>query len=101
MVIPEAAAHWWYLGIQLLKSRMGTLSTIKANYPQDVNRCCQALLEKWLESQSDASWDQLIEALESPLVEMVYLAERIKSRLGNMCCECHYHTSMTPVCRKI
>lgn len=90
MVVPEVSYKWKDLGIQLLKSgrKMGILNEIEANYSQDVRRCCQVMLEKWLELQSDASWGQLIEALESQAVEMVNLADRIRSTVGmvSLCC---------------
>ena len=38
-------------------------------------RCCQEMFKKWLETEN-ASWDQLLEALRSPSVQLVYLASQ-------------------------
>jgi len=49
---------WWDLGVQLLvsdKRRIGTLRIIAANYPQNVVKCCQTMLEEWLDVKMDAS----------------------------------------------
>ena len=60
------AVRWYDLGTQLLTDdTVGTLRVIKANHPNDVDICCNKMLEKWLELQPDATWSQLIKALNN------------------------------------
>ena len=61
--------------------RIATLKVIAANYPQNVVKCCQTMIEEWLEIRKDASWNQLIEALKSPGIELLHLASEINGRL--------------------
>ena len=53
------------------------LQEIKANYPNDVNKCCTEMFMKWLECKPDANWDQLASALSE--VGLTTAAENIKS----------------------
>ena len=54
---------WYDIGLELLDSDTATLDLIKKNNPMDADECCTEMFKKWLESNSDASWDQLIDAL--------------------------------------
>ena len=40
-------------------------------------RCCQEMFAKWLDTQENASWDQLLEALRNSGVQLESLANRI------------------------
>ena len=60
------AARWYDLGTQLLTDNtVGTLDVIKANNSNDVSACCNKMFVKWLQFQPDATWNQLIKALDS------------------------------------
>ena len=66
---PEAsgiAVKWYDLGIKLLdaKSGPGVLELIRADYPNDNNKCCKRMFLKWLSMKPDATWSQLVTALE-------------------------------------
>ena len=52
-------------------------------------RCCKEMFKKWLETEN-ASWDQLLEALRSPSVELEYLANQIKQMLVGKCARNSY-----------
>ena len=43
-------------------------------------RCCQEMFSKWLETEENASWDQLLEALRSSSVNLTQttLAKKIE-----------------------
>ena len=47
-------------------------------------RCCQEMFAKWLETPENASWDQLLEALRSPGVQLESLANQIDQMLVGM-----------------
>ena len=66
------AARWHDLGTQLLTDdTVGVLEVIKADHPNDVSACCNKMFAKWLELQPDATWSQLITALENIGMESV------------------------------
>ena len=73
---------WHYLGIELLDSSdIGELDTIEAEHPSDLNKGCIKMFELWLKKQPKASWNQLIEALRQPSVELDTLASKIEQML--------------------
>ena len=86
-VIKEVAAAcayrpdvWRDLGIELLgQGGIVELDVIKANNTDDVMKCCSKMLSLWLQLQIEASWNQLIEALEQ--VKLNRLAKEIKKAL--------------------
>ena len=58
------AIQWYELGVQLLDDdSTGVLDVIKADHPNNVTACCNEMLTKWLDMQHDASWSQLVTAL--------------------------------------
>ena len=78
-VVPEVAVKWKDLGIQLLDPTSGsTLDIIEKDFPRDVIKCCQCMLQKRLEKTPDASWNQLLAALKSPSVQLHHLASQIE-----------------------
>ena len=73
---------WHDLGIELLDpDDVEELDKIKAQYPQDLNECCKAMFQLWLRKQPDASWNQLIEALRQPGIELDTLASKVQQML--------------------
>ena len=85
-VVPGVADKWRVLGVQLLDPTSGsTLDIIERNNPRDVVRCCQCMLEKWLEMTPDASWNQILAALRSPSVQLHHLASQIEQEFIPKC----------------
>ena len=56
--------RWRDLGLELVDSNKA-LKVIEANHPSDVDSCCRVMFEKWLEMMPDASWNQLVAALNN------------------------------------
>ena len=63
----------------LVESRQ--LEIIQANGPGDVTKCCNEMFAKWLESDTSASWKQLITALQSPGIQLNTVADHIQKML--------------------
>ena len=64
-VTNQVASHWQKLGVQLLdEESVYKLKNIEKNYPNDVEKCCSEMLEYWIETDPEASWDTLIDALD-------------------------------------
>ena len=73
---------WHDLGIELLDfDDVEALDIIEAEHPTDLNRCCTKMFQLWLTKQPTASWNQLIEALREPDVELHALATKIEQML--------------------
>ena len=72
-VVPQYAHKWRYLGA-LLHFEQPELEIICNNCHNDAEKCCGSLLSRWLEKNHDASWDQLLLAIDNlfPLSGTVY-----------------------------
>ena len=78
----SVGAKWHYLGIELLHpDDVGELNTIEAEHPSDFNKCCIKMFDLWLKKQPIASWNQLIEALRQPGIDLGTLATKIETML--------------------
>ena len=60
---------------------MHTLDEIQKNHPRDVSTCCTKMFRLWLDKQPEASWEQLIQALREPIIELNELANTIEQEL--------------------
>jgi len=73
---------WYDLGIELLHSNdVAELDMIEAEHPTDHKKCCTKMFSLWLRKQPAASWNQLVEALRQPGVELITLATNIEQIL--------------------
>ena len=59
------AAHWTVIGIQL-GIHSGLIQGIQASIPADAFRCCNKMLEIWLDTDCDATWDKVYRAIKCP-----------------------------------
>ena len=69
-ITPYYAAHWTVIGTQL-GIHSGILEGIQASYPADAFRCCNKMLEMWLDTDCNATWDKIHKAIECPGVTQV------------------------------
>ena len=63
-VVPDYAYKWRYLGAQL-GFKQPILNSIFEDFRNDSNRCCKELLDQWLEKNANASWAQLLLAIDN------------------------------------
>ena len=83
-MVPSVTIKWKALGEVLLHRDIvetGYLEIIEKNNPNNLEECCKKMFIKWLETDKDASWEQLITALQSSAVQLNTLAEQIKKKL--------------------
>ena len=66
-ITPQYAADWEVIGT-LLGLPSGTLDIIEHDHMHKATRCCNAMLRKWLEMDTTASWRKLFTVIESPAV---------------------------------
>ena len=71
------------MGIELLDcdDDVGELDTIEAKHPKDLKKFCTKTFSMWLMKQPSASWNQLIEALRQPDIQLGTLAAKIEQML--------------------
>ena len=77
MNIEHITTKWHELGTALVDN-YNAIIEIEANH-HDVSTCCRKMFEKWLEMKPDASWDQLVTALNN--IEMKTAADVISKQL--------------------
>ena len=61
---PQFATQWRTIGIQLGLS-LGTLDIIEHDNRDKAILCCNAMLNKWLQVDTTASWEKLFTVIES------------------------------------
>ena len=82
-VVMHVAKNWRSLGVQLLRpDQQNLLDIIEANHPRDVVACCQDVLQRWLNTTEDATWNQLIKALRSPTIQLNHFASQLERMLS-------------------
>ena len=67
-VVPSVADKWRDIGVHLLHSTLissRVLEVIAADHPQSVEGCCKSMFKKWLDTEKDASWNHLLEAIKA------------------------------------
>lgn len=73
---------WHDLGLeQLDPEHEAELHAIKINNPADVQKCCGEMMQLWLEKCPTATWNQLLEALRAPGIELMDLASKLQRKL--------------------
>ena len=61
----KIAPHWRKLGLELLQENYtDKLNVIQADHRNKVEDCCDLLFQYWLEVDTEANWNKLIDALE-------------------------------------
>ena len=82
LLIQETAPHWRSIGIELLSNDDVTkITTITQNYPTDHERCCSEMFGYWLRTDKQATWQKLLDALESKAVGLNALADKVKKSM--------------------
>lgn len=84
-MIPYVIPQWYLLGLKLLEEEQEPyLDVIKLNHPGDNKTCCTETFWYWLNSNDNATWQQLIDALRSPAIGLCSVATELKEMLkGN------------------
>lgn len=67
LITPQYATKWREIGI-VLGLRIEKINIIQANWPHNIEQCCNRMLETWRETDLSASWEKLFSAITSPAV---------------------------------
>ena len=84
-VVPQYAHKWRQLGAQL-SFHQATLDIIFSNFRNDAEECCRNLMSRWLEENSDATWDQLQTAIDN--LPQEFIVSEITGRIGITMVKC-------------
>ena len=81
-IITAVGSKWYELGIELLnEDQLTQLDIIKTNN-HEVTRCCAEMFLFWLRSHSTATWQNLVEALKAPGVELNDVAATVETHFN-------------------
>ena len=81
-IITAVGSKWYELGIELLnEDQLTHLDIIKTNN-HEVTRCCSEMFLFWLRSHSTATWQNLVEALKAPGVELNDVAATVETHFN-------------------
>ena len=72
----DIAFKWEELGVELLDEEQLSKLRHIAKDEHEVEDCCTKLFNYWLDTDPDASWNKLLEALKN--IKQNYLAEKIE-----------------------
>ena len=82
-VIPCVASKWYRLGVELFDEREEhKLDTIKVNHKNDADECCFEMFRVWLQTDINATWSRIVEALESPGINLTSVAADLRKLIG-------------------
>ena len=63
-VIPKYAHHWKKLASNI-DLPLSTIQMIEYSFPNNPDRCCEKMFENWLEQDIYASWEKLLNAIDT------------------------------------
>lgn len=66
-ITPLYAPQWKVLG-ELLHVPNGELRIIEADHPNNVKGSCNKMLDIWLNTDPNASWEAILTAIKSPAI---------------------------------
>ena len=86
------ANDWYDIGVALLDpGDEVVLNVIDKNHHRDVEKCAAEMLKIWLSRKSEATWNQLLEALREPNIKLNALAKKIEEMLSKGLCSYAVH----------
>ena len=78
-VVPQHAHKWKQLGAQLCFNQ-AELDIIFSNFHNDSEECCRNLMSRWLNKNSEATWYQLLTAIDN--LPQQFLVSEHTGRMG-------------------
>ena len=89
-VVPHASTKWYYLGLQLFDERdEGVLHSMKMETSKRADEQCTEVFHHWLTTKENPTWNELIESLKSPAVNLPNVASTIEKMLDNRVSYCY------------
>ena len=77
LITPNYSSCWKSIGNQLgIPTEI--LDVMEADNPTNLEKCCNDMLKHWWKFDAKASWNKIVEAIDSPPVAAADLASRLK-----------------------
>ena len=84
-LIPHVAPQWYELGIKLVREdQEAHLDVIRSDCGNDKKQCCSQMFWYWLKTNPNASWQQLLDSLRSPALELNAVAANIQTMFAGI-----------------
>ena len=96
-MVAAGKQKWRDLGRELIPDGDTALGVIEVNANGSVTTCCDEMFKTWLQRQPKASWEQLIEGLNSKSVMLGHLAAQIEGMLEPSVASASSHTTTATV----
>ena len=81
LITPNYSAHWKIIGA-VLGIAKGCLDGIESCFPASSFKCCNRMLEMWLETNASVKWMDVITAIDSPAIQFDLLPEISEDFIG-------------------
>jgi len=83
-VSPHVGGKWFYLGLQLIdQAHTSVLFNMKQDHHKTYEDQCIEMFNKWLDTDSKATWRKVIESLKEPAVNLLNLAQTVDGMLDH------------------
>ena len=87
------ATKWYDIGLELMEEEdVKDLHVIKAKYATDISKACEEMLELWLRKRPKDTWNNLINAMKCPDIELNDAADKIEKMLIASTQGMHYNS---------
>jgi len=91
-VVLRVAQKWYSVGLELLDDdKVDELDSIESN-DKDCKKCCLKMLRYWTQTHPNGTWNDIINALESPGVELPTVAAELKAMFTSK--QCHFRNNI-------
>ena len=85
IITPDYAAHWKVIGA-LLGLPTTCLDATETENPTNLQWCCNNMLKIWLARNSDATWKDVLSAIDSPTISQAVLLSSGVPKCGALNC---------------
>ena len=81
-VVPQASSRWYNLGLELFDTQdVATLNSMRTESNKTPTDHCTEVLNHWLVTKKNATWNKLIKSLKSRSVNLPILAGDVEKML--------------------
>ncbi len=78
----KGRVQWKNIGLKL-GLNITTLDSIEINRNYKMEPCCLDMLKEWLTNGTNRSWSALVDAMESPTVNLTNIAAALRKKYCN------------------
>ena len=84
-VVPRASHKWYFIGLQLFDPNdVEVLTNMRAHKSRNSDENCIDVFNYWLDTDVNANWQKIIDALKCPSVYLPNVAKQIENMLSDV-----------------